>query len=85
MSAERGDQLTQLLGVSQGFCGFISKPRHDGDAAVAEDHEGVMGISDYARQLHLQQMIQFGCYRVVIETVFVHNGFSLLRECHPSP
>ena len=79
MSTERGDQFTELLGVSQGFTGFISKPRDYGDAAVAEDHERVVGISDYARQLHLQDLVQFGGDSALIEGFFVHDGLSLVK------
>ncbi len=58
VAAEVGDQFAGLTGVRQSLFRLGLHPVDDGNAAITEDHQGIMGVADHAGQFEFQDPVQ---------------------------
>ena len=67
IGTERGDPFAELLSVRHRFLGLRAQPRHDRNAAEAEDEERVVRVAHHARKLGLEQAVEHIDDRFLVE------------------
>src|SRR6516162_8519731 len=77
--------MASFVSVRKRLGGILSQPPGDRDSSVAIYHEGIMGVVDHPRELHLENAVELLCDTVNIEPVVWHGFLTLPASAWPPP